>query len=246
MKTTAMKILLLFASLTLCFTLNAQFTVQDSFEIFGKVGDKDIGPYFTLTNSSDTVVNFYWKLVKEDDFPRDWEISICDQITCWVNGQEVSNCEALDESMNSFQPGEENSFFKVGVKSATDNGISSKGRHSATFYLTKECDNIEDESVLTQIHFTFEVTGSVSTFDIAEDSSHSIFPNPSQNLISVSNDEQIAGVTLYTITGHQLSSVAHNPGKQHDISTLERGMYLIELRDRQQKVLGVERMMKVD
>lgn len=239
-----MKSLLLFFSLAVSFTLNAQFTVQDSFEIFGKVGDKDIGPYFTLQNSSDTVVNFYWKLVKEDDFPRDWEISICDQITCWVSGQEVSDCERLDESINIFQSGEENSFFKVGIKSET--GVSSKGRHSANFYLTKECDNMEDESVLTQIHFTFEITGGVSTHNITEDSSYSIYPNPIQSLISVSNDEQVAEVTLYTITGHQLSSSVHSPGEQHDLSDLERGMYLVQLRNSQQKILGVERIMKVD
>lgn len=238
-----MKTLLLILSLTICCTLQAQFVVQDSFEIFGSVGDKDVGPYFPILNSSDTMVDFYWRLVKDDDFPRDWEISVCDKILCWETGQEVSDCEDPG-SLNTLDSEEEYSLFKVGLKSK--DGITTKGKHSAMFYLTKVCDNIEDESVITEIHFTFEVSGGVATYNIYENTIHEVFPNPSQTQISISNDESIAAITLLTLSGHQLSSTAHTPGMHHDISILESGMYLMELRDNQQRLIGVEKIMKVD
>ncbi|MEZ4778674.1 MAG: T9SS type A sorting domain-containing protein [Flavobacteriaceae bacterium] len=55
----------------------------------------------------------------------------------------------------------------------------------------------------------------------------SLFPNPAQNMIQIESDEQILKVTIYSILGEIIAS--ENGTKKIDVSTLQRGLYLIQV-----------------
>jgi len=88
-----------------------------------------------------------------------------------------------------------------------------------------------------------QVTHSNSTHDI-EASQIKIYPNPSMDFIQISNDDNVSKVAFYNIVGKNLKTSTHFIGKAHDVSSLQKGIYLIRLFDENEKVLSVLRLNK--
>ena len=40
--------------------------------------------YLTVTNTSNSVVNFWWQVVKNNDFPSNWTTTVCDLNLCYA------------------------------------------------------------------------------------------------------------------------------------------------------------------
>lgn len=57
-----------------------------------------------------------------------------------------------------------------------------------------------------------------------------IYPNPTQNLLNISNDLLIDRVEVYILTGQKLMNISNNSNNfQIDISSLKAGVYLLKL-----------------
>lgn len=71
-----------------------------------------------------------------------------------------------------------------------------------------------------------------------------IYPNPTTDFIQIANDNDVSKIAIYNIIGKNLKTSTHFSGKSHDVSSLQKGIYLIRLFDENDKVLSVLRLNK--
>lgn len=84
------------------------------------------------------------------------------------------------------------------------------------------------------------------TISIFEDdySKISIFPNPTTEFISVANDKNVKQITIFNLVGRKMKTFEAKSGERYDVSTLPNGMYLVQLRDHNLKVITTQRISK--
>ena len=71
-----------------------------------------------------------------------------------------------------------------------------------------------------------------------------LYPNPTTDFIQITNDDNVSKVAFYNIIGKRLNTSVHYAGKSHDVSTLQKGIYLVRLFDEDDKVISVFRLNK--
>ena len=84
------------------------------------------------------------------------------------------------------------------------------------------------------------------TISIFEDdySKISIFPNPTTEFISVANDKNVKQITIFNLVGRKMKTFEAKSGERYDVSSLPNGMYLVQLRDYNLKVITTQRISK--
>ena len=88
-----------------------------------------------------------------------------------------------------------------------------------------------------------QVVHSSTSYDI-DATQIKIYPNPSTDFIQIANDNNVSKIAIYNIVGKNLNTSSHYEGKSHDVSSLQKGIYLIRLFDENEKVLSVLRLKK--
>lgn len=71
---------------------------------------------------------------------------------------------------------------------------------------------------------------------------YKLFPNPTSDRFSLSDDEGVKNIRIYTIIGKEIKSFDHMVGQSHPVDDLQRGIYIVRLFDSQNEVLKVLRL----
>mgnify|MGYP001951136213 CR=1 FL=1 len=71
-----------------------------------------------------------------------------------------------------------------------------------------------------------------------------IYPNPTTDFIQLKNDESIATITIFNVTGRLVSKINHTSGMAHDVTSLRTGMYLVRLQNTNGDVVKSLRLSK--
>ena len=71
-----------------------------------------------------------------------------------------------------------------------------------------------------------------------------IFPNPAANYIGVTDSEEAKQIVVYNLVGSKMKSFFATNGEKYYIGDLKRGMYLIQILGRNNKVLTTQRVSK--
>ena len=71
-----------------------------------------------------------------------------------------------------------------------------------------------------------------------------IFPNPVATQFEIGPSETVATVHVINMIGRELKQFAFSTGMTYDIASLPQGMYIVQLRDRGEKVLHTQRIKK--
>lgn len=111
-------------------------------------------------------------------------------------------------------------------------GIGSQNGLRASFYEFENWSNLECYS-----HDGLSVIGPLDPYpcllinDVAdpEELSVHIFPNPTNNILSVSGLPSPTSFSIHNLLGKQVMSGVHSSGKPLDVSLLTSGIYLIQL-----------------
>src|SRR5690606_27300962 len=87
--------------------------------------------------------------------------------------------------------------------------------------------NAADEDFQPVLNLTY----GNSTADISqvEKANLSIFPNPTNGIITIQTDEQIENLTIYNVSGIKVEQI-NNPSNTIDVQHLNAGMYIIQAR----------------
>lgn len=71
-----------------------------------------------------------------------------------------------------------------------------------------------------------------------------IYPNPAFNFIGLNKATGISSIIIYNLVGRKMKKFMAQKGERYNISDLPRGMYLVQLRGKDGKVVTTQRMSK--
>ncbi len=219
-------ILLLFLGAT--FTATGQFDFSpEEVKITGTDQDESVYTDYDVINASGAEASTLWILDREE-VPAEWEFQICDKNNCYLWGRE--DCPEANPNVFS---ADESWAYKLTVR---PHGTAAVGTVSM---------NILDMAgaVIREIPIEITIDG-VSSVDDLDSHQVNIYPNPTSDLFQISNDDQVAKVAFFNIVGKRINTATHFAGKSHDVSQLQKGIYLVRLLDTEDNVLSVVRLNK--
>lgn len=186
-----------------------------------------------IANTSSDMVELVWRIDRVD-VPAEWELQICDAITCYSYG--VESTPPGDTRINRFNPDQ---GFTYMVK-AKPNGIDGIG--DMDMVLT----DANDPSVVYEtIPIVITITNCVvSNDEINEDSNIGLFPNPTFGTFKLTEQNSVDRISVYNIIGKEVVSFSATANGNYDVSDLENGMFLVRLFDQKGETLKVLRLSK--
>lgn len=226
-----MKYILLTLFTLTSFYASGQITVLDqdvTVEILPDVEEKKTD--VRIINTTTETLEFYWD-IQRDAAPVEWEFKLCDINLCYVWGVESCPCSQT----NYFAPGD-TATIQLYIN---PNGI--EGTSDVTVRILESCGR---DSTYASFPVSYNVSNSVSTeFEEIEDNTI-LYPNPSSSSFRLKNDANVSNIMVYNIIGKRMYSEAHRQGMSHDISQLNRGIYLVRILDRSNNIIKVLRLNK--
>jgi hypothetical protein len=98
------------------------------------------------------------------------------------------------------------------------------------WYGTLENWDSEDQLAKVKAHYENPNVG-VEEFNNVSDAAISIYPNPSNSVLTLSSDSELSGAMFYDVTGRMVLQVELNGefSRTLDISELKNGMYILEV-----------------
>lgn len=177
-----------------------------------------------VVNTSDAEITLRW--VKEaQSKPGVSAAAICDNVLCYD--------PSVDESEFKIAKGDTSNFdFHY-----YPNG---NGGNAVYKVLIQEVSNTENE---TDVTFTMnEVTSSVFGFPAQEEVR--VFPNPASDYFSVDGVDHLKEVIVINLVGQEVKRFKGSHKAKYDVSDLMKGLYLIRLIDKQEKVIKTLRLSK--
>lgn len=184
---------------------------------------------FTITNTRNTTQTFWWNIDRGNS-PDEWVYAVCDINQCYLDGIESCPCGIPNELA-----GGDSYEFKIyllanGTVDASD----------LTFNVTSDC---EGNNLSVAIPIALEATGSTSSIDIGSDLSElRVYPNPSTEYFQITNDTDVSQIVVSNIIGKKVIETTHYKGESHNVSYLDKGIYLVRMIDKASNILDVKRI----
>lgn len=202
------------------------------FEVRGQSNEFQITGYVEVEMGSDQAGDFFWELILDEDVPEEWVFSICDSNTCYLGGTYL----CPEDKPNTLEAGSKLQFSIY----LNPNGVAG-GFHNTTLKLFA----VADASVThVEPEVSWMVDFATSVEDAQIDTDFTLFPNPTSDYFNISNDQNIAQVSVYTILGKEMFTFDHEVGQAYSVADLEEGFYLARLIDNKGKSLKVIRFNK--
>ena len=190
--------------------------------------------HFTITNEGSTNETFWWTVDRRNS-PEEWVYAVCDINQCYVDGLESCPCSIP----NILGPGE--SFeFRLFLMANKTTGSSDINFNVVSY---KDSDSCEGQEV--KLKHAISLT---STSDSSTDSEESdqfelnVYPNPTTDVFQIKNDVDVDKIVVSNIIGKKVIETQHYKGETHQISQLDKGIYLVRMIDKNSNILGVKRI----
>ncbi len=71
-----------------------------------------------------------------------------------------------------------------------------------------------------------------------------VFPNPVVDYFEIGHSERVATIQVINMVGREVRAFDYKPQSSFSISDLPQGMYLVQLRDREERVIHTQRVKK--
>ncbi len=170
---------------------------------------------------------FDWELVVAEDIPAGWRYSVCVGKTCYIPGVYNSPETVLIE-MN------ESELFTIYLN---PNGVEGISTINFIFKTTT------GEEIMSQ-EVTYDISTASSTEELATEAELVLYPNPTVDFFNISNDDNIAQVSVFNILGKEMFTYEHESGQAYSVADFNDGYYLTRLIDKAGKSLKVIRFNK--
>ena len=203
----------------------------EAIDITGKPSEEIIIVPSDLTNNGTQDVVFYWKVEKNASFPSAWKTQICDFRLCYAEDVDESN----PELPNTIKAGETKEISVYLLPNGEEGESSLK--------LTLYADPAFTDDLISLNTSTMRVDNTTSIFNQKKEELI-IFPNPTSDYFQVGNDSRIKKVVIYNIVGKEIKRFNHTPGKQHNVESLRKGLYLVRLFDSSGEIVKALRLSK--
>lgn len=194
------------------------------------VEDGDVKVDFTITNNTSRETEVWWEMDR-GAAPDEWDFYLCDVNLCYTPA--VTSCPC---NKPNFLAGNSTNIYMMHV---VPNGVAGSG--VVNLRILEECEG--DVSII-EIPITYEVSGTTSTQFEDINNNITIYPNPSSQSIRIMEDREVSEIIIYNLIGKKIKRLNHSPGQSHDISELDRGIYLLRMLNEDQNILKVSRLTK--
>lgn len=188
----------------------------------------DIEADFHLSNEYDQTKNLLWK-INTIDAPDAWKFYLCDANLCYGPGQ--ADCNPAKP--NVIEP---DSIIPMAFH------ILNFGNTGVGTYEVQYFDVDAPNQILITVPITINAINT-STKEVNIDEIN-IFPNPANDYFSMTENNLIAQISIYTIVGKQVKTFNAVSSGNYSIADLSEGMYLVRLIDNKGKVAKVLRISK--
>ena len=71
-----------------------------------------------------------------------------------------------------------------------------------------------------------------------------VFPNPVVATFEIGHTDRVTDIRVVNMVGREVAKFDYAPREKYDISDLPQGMYLVQLRDTNDKVIHTQRVKK--
>lgn len=216
--------------------LTAQISVTpDTFEKTIKETEKAIFP-MTVTNTETAPLTVYWKLIKSDDWPAEWQTQVCDGVLCYGFNTDANPAN----KPNNMEGMASSNIWSLKVDPVK---VKGSGKIHMEFYSDSDGEN---KIGTTEFEAKFVADSDLvsSTSDRDFSSNLTIYPNPAQNYFQIKNDNDLASISVVNILGKEVWTKKHSHSASYDVSDLYKGMYLVRMFDVNGKLVKTIRLNK--
>lgn len=197
----------------------------------------DLESYITVTNNTNEDVGIIWKRIVADDCPQEWDTQVCDNNLCYFFTIDTNVSEEIGIDA-PFELGANESFDGF-VFHVWPRGVPGCCRVKIEFTTVDEPD-VLIETALFDVSVNTDLVNcnfTSSTQEIAEAQLVSIFPNPTTDAFTLSNNDVVKQVDVFNSLGQKLKSFDFVNGEYLDISDLNAGLYSLALKNQDGVVL---------
>lgn len=226
------KTLLLYLFLLNFILVKAQVTYEPSpIVIEGDVQKTDLVAEINISqNLADSTI-LYWSLEKTN-FPSKWESLVCDQFTCYGPNKDLSSVKHGNKMYKD-------SVYHWSIHINPNNVIG------VDTIILNLFDDKDRTNKVVSIPVSINIVMGTNTIDRVKSSPNiQLFPNPTVDYFEVLNDEGVDKIVIYNVVGKIMKSSIHIEGQSHDVSSLQRGLYIVRLLDYNDELLKVIRITK--
>ncbi len=219
--------LLLFFLLLSAGQLSAQVTLDPQQIVVAEVSpdSTQVIGYSRVKNNADATRTYRWVRTVRS-LSEGWETAVCDTNLCYlphVDSMEFELSAQLEANLNVYvYPNELEGSAIVEVKVFdVDNP-----EHSATavYYFNEAPSNTPKRNRHRNLQ---------------------VYPNPTRNIFQVSDNEIVGRVILFNLLGRPLKTYSYVPGDLYRLDELPKGTYLVQLQDREGRVLVTRALNKL-
>ena len=188
----------------------------------------DLKKEVVVTNISDETINLIWTRVVDEVCPAEWETLVCDNNSCYAPFVSTNVTENGLNKPFVLEPGESFDVFALHTLPRMVPGCCN---------VKIEFTTVEEPDVLIEtLIFDVGVNSpdcnfSTSTQEIAEAQLIAVFPNPTTDAFTLSNNDVVNQVDLYNTLGQKLKSFDFQNGEYLDISEFNAGIYSLVLKN---------------
>ena len=197
-----------------------------------------------LFNNTPGEVELWWKITQTSG-PSEWQPQLC------VNN-ESGGCFSWDVLSNSAAalPNPIPLTIQATTYSIFDIGVRPKGVAGCGTYEIKVTPMNDTTNVLvTGVYsFKFNVDANcdalVSATNNFDKSSVKIFPNPTTDYFTISDNPYVESIQIFNIVGKQMVMTSFQNGGAVNVSSFPNGLYLVRMLDNDGDVLTTTRLTK--
>ena len=189
----------------------------------------DLETHIAVGNNTDEEIQLVWTRIIKENCPEDWETAICDNVTCYFTtiSSNVDPEIGLDAPF-VLGPNETFNDFILHVKPKTVAGCC---RVKVEFTTVEEPEVILETAVFDVGVNTADCAFSTSVQQVAEAQLVNVFPNPTSDAFTLTNNDVVKHIDLYNGIGQKLKSFDFENGEYLDVSDLNPGIYSLILKN---------------
>ena len=200
------------------------------------VENLDLEAHVAVTNNNNAPISLIWNRIVKENCPEEWDTQICDNNLCYfytINSN-VDEAVGLNEPF-VLQANETFDGFILHVLPRTVPGCC---RVKVEFSTVENPDEIIETAIFDVSVNTPSCDFSVSTAEIAEAQLVSVFPNPTTDAFTLSNNDVVSQVDVYNSLGQKLKTFDFTNGEYMDIADLTSGVYSLQLKNKKGETLN--------
>jgi len=187
-------------------------------------------PVTNLTNES---IDLLWRRIVPENCPADWQTQICDNETCYLFFVST-NGEGGPNKPYTLSPNEVSDDFALHVWPRQEPGCC---RIKVEFSTFDDPDVVIETAIFDTSINTENCDFTVSTNEISEIEMISVFPNPTQDEFTLSDNDLVKKIEIYNLLGQKLKTVDFYEGEFISIDDLNAGVYTLALKNSDGEIL---------